>query len=380
MCVAISLLPGAELTLDEIEKMHKSNADGVGLAWAETSAKVVRWYKTTKVNLNTIHHMINHHVNKPRLVHFRYATAGGTKTELCHPFEIGPLASCKPTGAAAKVMIHNGHWGSWDDVLKLMAKEGLLPDRGPWSDSRLAALLAYHDEDWLEALGGRVAILDGLGQFTHRGDWTQHRDGVKVSNTSWNSTYSYKRGGYTGSRSWQGWGWDDSDWAEYEANQEQRRLAAIENYRKEQEREQAEKAKDGVEIRRKRPEPSGGTRHNNGVVTAQRGYGTTSQEPRALGNGGSSEDPCQLGTKSCELRNEQLAAIPSSYGSYAAYNQVWDGAGDGAFNAQGNWAWTNPTSGRLFEVGENGKVVEVISTSPSAAAERVALSSRTRTE
>lgn len=207
MCVAITLKPGCNLSIDEVTKMNRNNADGVGIAWAKDG--LVHWWKTTKVDPEYVARAIFMWKDYPRLVHFRLATAGGAKPELCHPFEIGPMASCAVTGSGAKVMIHNGHWHRWDEVKAILDRENLLPN-GPWSDSRLAAFLAHDDPEWLQALGGRVAILDGAGQVHRLGDWDKLRDGVMVSNKNWVDA-KYTRGGYTGFKAWKGWNWSEEE-------------------------------------------------------------------------------------------------------------------------------------------------------------------------
>lgn len=220
MCVAITLKPNCNLSIDEVTKMHRNNADGVGIAWARDG--LVHWWKTTKVDPEYIARAIYAWRDYPRLVHFRLATAGGAKTELCHPFEIGPLAKCSQTGSGGKVMIHNGHWHRWDEAKGILQKEGLLPE-GPWSDSRLAAYLAHDDPEWLMALGGRVAVMSGDGEIARLGDWEKLREGIMVSNKNWVDA-KYTRGGYTGFKQWKGWNWSEEEhnafWAEQQALQE----------------------------------------------------------------------------------------------------------------------------------------------------------------
>jgi hypothetical protein len=239
MCVAVTLAPGSTLTRDEVERMNRSNSDGVGVAWAHNGA--VHWFKTTKVEPEHIERLIYYWSNFPRLVHFRLATAGGTRSDLCHPFEVGPLASCRTQGSSGKVMIHNGHWGRWSEVHALLEAEDLLPDKGPWSDSRLAAYLAHADPDWLQALGGRVAMMDGEGKVDRMGDWQQLRQGIYVSNKIWDYN-NYRRGGYTGYGEWKGWEWDEHDWAEYMAASEEREKKDAEEQKKLAEAEKAEAA------------------------------------------------------------------------------------------------------------------------------------------
>lgn len=217
MCVAITLLPGTNLTLEEIIHMDRANADGFGMAWAYD--KSVSWWKTTKVDPQEVLDRLQYWSDFPRLVHFRLATAGGTKTELCHPFDISPQSICMPEGSTNRMMIHNGHWNRWSEIHKLLDEEGLLPDKGPWSDSRLAAFLASQDIDWLQALGGRVAVLDADETIVRLGDWTELREGLFVSNKNWENC-TVKRGGYSGYRSWAGWLDDDKEFQEELAKQQ----------------------------------------------------------------------------------------------------------------------------------------------------------------
>jgi len=352
MCVAISLMPGATITEEEVYKMDRANADGVGIAWAD--GHIVQWHKTVNVKPEQVAKFVNYHANRPRLLHFRFATAGGTKVELCHPFEIGPLGSCKPSGRANRVMIHNGHWSRWDEVLRLMAREALLPDRGPWSDSRLAAFLAYHDPEWLDALGGKVAILDGAGQLTHRGDWQELREGIKVSNKSWDISFDYKRGGYSGYEDWKGWGWKDTDWEEYSKHQEERRAQRVKEYqeekaKREQEKQKGEKADEETacaavyDIGSLAP---GATESDPGDAGETRGYG-----------------PKQA-TALVKKDTTKLGAAGRRYGGKgnAEGLDLWAGAEDGYWSdsQEQQWVWKNPVDERIYTISEGGDVVPFI--------------------
>lgn len=233
MCVAITMAPGTILTEDEVVRMDRANADGVGVAWANGS--VVEWWKTTQVDPVDVARMITEFKELPRLVHFRLATAGGARPELCHPFEIGPLASYGEAtsktvvvGKSSKVLIHNGHWHKWNELSGFLNKANLLPP-GHWSDSRLAAFLANEDPTWLEEVNGRIAVMLNTGATHRLGDWSELREGIHVSNCHW-QTASVPRGGYTGYRRWKGWGWDEEEWAAFmaeEAEKEQQETKKI---------------------------------------------------------------------------------------------------------------------------------------------------------
>jgi hypothetical protein len=215
MCVAITMEPGTHLTLAEIQKMGKANGDGIGLAFAHDG--IVDWWKTLNYKPEYIEHLLKKHDDMFRLVHFRLSTAGGIRSDLCHPFEVGPEANSDPRGHSTKVLIHNGHWHRWTDVFDILKKEGLLPDTGPWSDTRLMAYLTAYDPDWLDVVGGKVAILDGQGNITRYGDWLELRPGIKVSNKTWDHDYNYTRSGKD--RQWEGWGWTSENWMEKEKHQ-----------------------------------------------------------------------------------------------------------------------------------------------------------------
>lgn len=239
MCVAVTLAPGTFLDKQEVIKMDRANADGVGVAWA--SDGIVEWYKTIKVDPEYITNMIYSFRELPRIVHFRYSTAGGTRPELCHPFEIGPMANCDPEGMSTRVMMHNGHWHKWEEVKKLLDREGLLPE-GPWSDSRLAAFLANMDPDWLNEIGGRVGVMLGTGEIHRIGAWEQLREGIYVSNKAW-ETATVPRGGYTGFRHWKGWAWAEGEYEAFLADQQRKEDAEMAALIKEAETYEQENSK-----------------------------------------------------------------------------------------------------------------------------------------
>src|SRR5262245_58601199 len=101
MCVAVTMAPVAELTSEELNKMRNANGDGFGFAWAEDG--VVSWWKTLKYDLEYFAQVINERKEYSRLVHFRLATIGGININLCHPFEVGPLAAYGAQGHGNKV-------------------------------------------------------------------------------------------------------------------------------------------------------------------------------------------------------------------------------------------------------------------------------------
>jgi hypothetical protein len=367
MCVAITMEPGAELSLDEIIKMGRTNGDGIGVAWAEDG--VVNWTKAVNYMPHQAYNFINSYKDYFRLVHFRLSTAGGVLSQLCHPFEIGPFASCAQSGHGTKALIHNGHWYRWTDVFDILKKEDALPDKGPWSDSRLMAYLAHHDPDWLLTVGGRVAVMDGQGNTTRYGDWQDLRPGIKVSNKSWDHSYNYTRRGKD--RDWPGWGWTEEHWQQKEAHEADLARQAKEKEAKEKEekngqaKEQASKASEKV-----------GEKDEAG----QKGQGQIQEGQKAqvqgqLGGGAAHLSVGSVGGGSQHVRS----ASSTSGGSTGSSDKRGDaaGTGDGVYRSSGTQSyfyshptkqstkgvytvpgtspvtfdhnpWQNPTSGRWF--------------------------------
>jgi hypothetical protein len=183
MCVAVTLESDTSLTLDECDQMARTNNDGYGIAFAKDGR--VWCIKGAKMGINRLHRLIERYRAYPRLVHFRFATAGSTSDQLCHPFSVDHQARCKPTGVTSLAMIHNGHWGDWEEIHKDLKSRHLLPDNGPWSDTRLAAYLMSADPAWENHIDGKIATLNGKGDIACSGQWTELRTGVQVSNTYW---------------------------------------------------------------------------------------------------------------------------------------------------------------------------------------------------
>lgn len=283
MCVAVTLNPGATLTEEEVFKMGMANGDGFGFAWAEDG--IVNWWKTLQYDVDYLTHLINSYKEFPRFVHFRLSTVGGVKVELCHPFEVGPMATAAVQGHAQKVLMHNGHWSMGDDIFKILRKEGGLPDDGPWTDTRLAALLASRDELWLTVVTGKVATLDGDGTIKTHGFWDDLRTGIKVSNKYWNHDHQFPRHG--SNRHWQGWGWNEVHWKNHDA------------WKKQKEKDEAEERKKREEEEDKKDKANG----KNGKTGSGKKQGTAGKEDekgagdRKTGAGGGQEGDVASGPR-----------------------------------------------------------------------------------
>ncbi len=179
MCVAIVIPSGAKNpTVEELLEMEEANPDGAGVAWHADNE--VHWLKGLEAK--EVDALLGGLPNCTKLVHFRLATAGGSKPELTHPFPVEKAPRLALSGRARQVLIHNGHISDWELYAKL---QGDLPG-GPWSDTRLMARLAHTRSYKIlnEFRGQKFALLDKTGGVKISGDWTK-RDGALYSNMYW---------------------------------------------------------------------------------------------------------------------------------------------------------------------------------------------------
>ncbi len=201
MCVAAIL--NNTPTLPEIGKMMRANPNGVGVAWRQ--GRQVFWKKGTTFSAKEIHKLIEE-CPKPCLFHARLTSVGRTTAGLCHPFPIDQGQSTATTGSSHRgVLIHNGHWSSWDDVFAvvLATSVGRVPG-GEWTDSRLIARMVERSTVKLvgQAIGAaqKVAVMTPTRILTC-GYWIEH-DGNFYSNLYWQNgskVYSsYTSGPVTG--------------------------------------------------------------------------------------------------------------------------------------------------------------------------------------
>lgn len=158
MCVIMAVMQDRP-TPEMIKKGWERNKDGGGLAWRETddAGKVwVRWEKG--LNLEDMEEAIKT-LPIPFIAHFRTASVGGVRADLCHPFEVSLETSNAIEGKTENAMFfHNGDWGSWREVmLNACLRKGHPIPVGKWSDSRAMA--------WLMAMYGPnfIDIIDGKG-------------------------------------------------------------------------------------------------------------------------------------------------------------------------------------------------------------------------
>lgn len=184
MCVIITSTSSAQRpTLRQLELCEVANSHGSGIAWAD--GKRVRYAKNWSVEKIHAHLAA---VAGPAIIHFRIASVGGVKADLCHPFPITHAAELQQHGSARRVIFHNGTWSDWRRYADHFSIT--YPRKEPVSDTRVAAsIVARFGFDWLERADYcRWAMLDADG--IHRiGQW------VKVGPCHYSNNYWLPRQG-----------------------------------------------------------------------------------------------------------------------------------------------------------------------------------------
>jgi hypothetical protein len=124
--------------LATLESAEQMNSHGGGIAWIENGK--VRYKKGIKAKEIF---EITKKIQLPAIIHFRIASIGSVKNELCHPFEINEEASTALSGSCDGVLFHNGTWSDWNEIcMRAVVSKGIKFPAGDWSDSRAMAWLA----------------------------------------------------------------------------------------------------------------------------------------------------------------------------------------------------------------------------------------------
>lgn len=151
--------------IEVMTKAEASNGDGAGIAYIENNK--VNWVKGL-----TAQDLLEFECKgPPYIIHFRMASIGGKRKELCHPFPITEKVELNLKGQAEAVLAHNGHWAGWRDKGIHILEKGMSIPSGPWSDTRMMAWLTYHfGLEFLDLLNEKVAVLNSKGNLEIFGD------------------------------------------------------------------------------------------------------------------------------------------------------------------------------------------------------------------
>lgn len=185
MCIIAAIEKGGRLPdADTIRVMWTNNPDGAGLMWADGDkvygVKGLMTLEAFGAALRAVP------AGAAAVLHFRIATSGGVRPEMCHPWPItsDPAALVATTWAGPYGLAHNG-------VLHGLGCKDL-SDTGEFVRDVAAPLLDMC-RDLLDkravsimraaSAGSRLALLDGSGRLVLTGDgWEEGPDGVMYSN------------------------------------------------------------------------------------------------------------------------------------------------------------------------------------------------------
>lgn len=170
---------------DQVWAAFETNPSGGGVAWREDGK--VHWKKGLRLEEMQ---KLARDLPTPFMMHFRIPTCGGPTARLCHPFPISQGVELLLEGTyEGPVMMHNGHWLKWREVMFEAAyKGGLKIPKGKWSDSRAMAWMAAHmGLGVFEFIDEKVAVLDVEGDIeVWGGPWSLYQ-GYYVSNRHFDS-------------------------------------------------------------------------------------------------------------------------------------------------------------------------------------------------
>lgn len=135
MCV-IAIYRAKREKEENLQQMAIDNPDGIGVVFYKDNMPHYKKGMDIKEVLE-----MNEKLPFPYAFHFRLVTVGENKL-LTHPYEVTPKSDLKMEGSAETLLMHNGHWGDWDDaLLNHSLNTGKDIPNGDWSDSRAMAYL-----------------------------------------------------------------------------------------------------------------------------------------------------------------------------------------------------------------------------------------------
>jgi len=155
---------------EELRRGALRNGHGAGIGWVDKEAKTVRWIKGLTNGTEVLACIKDNKIPLPMAIHFRTASVGGENPHLTHPFPLTDSCELDLTGECSNgVLFHNGHVGSWEDLLLrvVLATTDYMMPGGTWSDTRaLAVLTNLKGTGILKFVCGtsRVAVLTPDGE------------------------------------------------------------------------------------------------------------------------------------------------------------------------------------------------------------------------
>ena len=168
MCVILAAIKQQRPSEQMVREAWKKNDDGGGIAYREKDpdgTPVLVWKKD--LNLEQMLELCGT-VELPYIAHFRIASSGGIRPELCHPFPISHTAPRVLEGRSKDeyVLFHNGDWREWQDYVLKAAVDPRAPELPPgkWNDTRgmawLCSIYGIHFMDLIEHKGVAFSATD----------------------------------------------------------------------------------------------------------------------------------------------------------------------------------------------------------------------------
>jgi hypothetical protein len=160
MCRILYLPPGQRhgrgwLT-ESAAQLDKSQG-GHGIGWYDPIAN-----RTVKgLTLKPAEIVAKWTPRREALLHFRLASAGGQRSELCHPFKAGKWGW----------LVHNGHWGLWNSIPEALFDALLGTLKFASDTARIAQMVARSGPGVLKEIHAGVFLLHGGGDVRIWKSW-----------------------------------------------------------------------------------------------------------------------------------------------------------------------------------------------------------------
>jgi len=185
MCVIICVENGEFPSKETLKSAESLNSHGGAIAWLnkDGTKSYRKGIKASKMWKLIQRQLAPNHVTTA-IIHFRIASVGGVKPQLCHPFEITEevTLNMKAVKTTKELLFHNGTWNEYTDALLGFLKVQKTPvqiPKGDYSDSRIMAYLAFqlgHTElNKLVDGWNKIAILTSEGIVKYGSGWVNHK-------------------------------------------------------------------------------------------------------------------------------------------------------------------------------------------------------------
>lgn len=181
MCCLIVCPHSNRPSLQTLRQVVAANPHGLGIAWNEGGT--VHWLKSDDVEeISELASLIRGTV----VIHARWASVGGVRPELRHPFPVTDDCELSDRGTAPAVLFQNGTWLDWQREVQRAEAEGHVAPAGPMSDARAAAWLVRvrRSANFLQRIGSRWVLCRAKREPIMVGTFSEYR-GCHFSNMYW---------------------------------------------------------------------------------------------------------------------------------------------------------------------------------------------------